>query len=221
MEIIGFDFDGVFINIEDEKAKLFGEILNKYWGIKSGLAQKIWVKNLGTSRRYKFDYIYKLQYHSQLSDEQYRNIESEFSAILLKDYYPLAPLIKESIAAVRYFKDKFDLSFISSGVTDNELKANVSKYEIKDYFDIIFGTNHKYKSKDDHFSELLRNNHVDLGIFIGDGLEDMRIAKKYIFIAIGLPVNHNPRDLIKCGADIISSYTHLLGDINEVLVAGH
>jgi len=33
MKIIGFDFDGVFINIENEKAKLFGDVVHKYWDI--------------------------------------------------------------------------------------------------------------------------------------------------------------------------------------------
>lgn len=217
MKIIGFDFDGVFINIEDEKAKLFGEILYKHWGINSDLARKVWVMNLGTSRRYKFDCIYREYYKSKLKDEQYQEIESEFSEILLKEYYPQVTLIKDSVENARYFKDKFDLSFISSGVTDKELQFLVTRYGLTPYFDYVFGTNQKYKSKNEHFAELSKNNNIDFGIFIGDGLEDMRIAKQFNFIAVGLPVNHGAHALFEAGADSVCTYAQLSSELENLI----
>lgn len=217
MKILGFDFDGVFINIEAEKAILFGEVINKYWGINSEVSQKVWIKNLGTSRRYKFDCMYRKYHKKRLSNEQYKEIESEFSEILLKEYYPQAKLIPEAIETASYIQSIFDLTFLSSGISFNEIQFLSSSFQLDAYFDLIFGTNHQYKSKEDHFTEIEGKNQKKIGIFIGDGLEDMRIAKKFDYFAIGLPVNHNPQDLINAGADIICDYNKLLNAINKIL----
>jgi len=47
MKIIGYDFDGVFINIENEKAKLFGAILHKRWGVDPSQAADAWLLKSG------------------------------------------------------------------------------------------------------------------------------------------------------------------------------
>jgi len=217
MKIIGFDFDGVFINIEDEKARLFGEILYTHWGINSNLARKVWVLNLGKSRRFKFDCLYRNNFKTKLKNEQYQEVESEFSEILVEKYYPNANLIKESFEIARYYKGKFDISFISSGVTDKELQILVTRYGLTPYFDYVFGTNQKYKSKNEHFAELSKNNNIDFGIFIGDGLEDMRIAKQFNFIAVGLPVNHGAHALFDAGADSVCTYAQLSSELENLI----
>lgn len=121
-----------------------------------------------------------------------------------------------SVETARIFKDKFDLSFISSGVTNKEIQILVSKYGLAPYFDYVFRTNHEYTSKEDHFSELLSKNQMDFGIFIGDGLEDVKIAKDFNFIAVGLPVNHKAGALIEAGADSVCSYAQLKSELNSL-----
>ena len=103
-------------------------------------------------------------------------------------------------------------------MTDKELQMLVSSYRLAPYFDYIFGTNHEYSSKEDHFSKLLSNNQMDFGVFIGDGLEDMKIAKKYNFFAIGLPVNHEEEALFDAGADSVCTYAQLSSEL-EILIA--
>ena len=101
MKIIGYDFDGVFINIEIEKAKLFGDILHKHWGVDSSQSVDAWLLNLGTSRRHKFDLIYQNNFQNKLEEEIYQDIEQEFSNILVHDYYPNVKIIDETFETAR------------------------------------------------------------------------------------------------------------------------
>lgn len=217
MKIIGFDFDGVFINIETEKAKLFGDILYKHWGIDPILASNLWLLNLGTSRRYKFDLLYQNNFNNKLQEEIYQEIEQEFSDTLIRDYYPGAELINETFEAARDLNNKFDLSFISSGIPHDELNSIASKFKIDKYFDLILGTSQNFKSKADHFHIVTQNNLPSPGIFIGDGLEDMKIAKQFNFIAVGLPANHDSQALLNAGADLVCEFSSLKQEINNLI----
>jgi phosphoglycolate phosphatase-like HAD superfamily hydrolase len=218
MKIIGFDFDGVFINIENEKAKLFGDILHKYWGTDSLLASRLWLVNLGTSRRHKFDLIYQDKYHKDLQEDVYQVVEQEFSNTLTTDYYPKVQLVNETFETVRDLNDKFGLSFISSGIPHVELNAIASRFKLDEYFDLILGTSQNFRSKVDHFHLITRDNLPSMGIFIGDGLEDMRIAKQFKFTAIGLPVNHDAEELREAGADIICELPKLKQEVSRILM---
>ena len=217
MKMIGYDFDGVFTNIEKEKAILFGETLHKLWGIDPELACETWIRNLGTSRRYKFDQLYSNKFQDKLSEEQYYEVENVFSKSLMVDYYPNATLVHEVVETAKDLNKRFDVSFISSGVTDSELKSIVSMYGIDQYFDHVFGTNHLYKSKVDHLNVITEESAPSLGIFIGDGLEDMRVAKQFNFMAIGIPSNHKPQALREAGADLISSPRELKMHLHRFL----
>ncbi|MBT4682851.1 MAG: HAD family hydrolase [Chloroflexi bacterium] len=209
MKIIGFDFDGVFINIENEKAKLFGDVVHKYWDIDPIIASKLWLDKLGTSRKYKFDVLFWKKNHKELDEENYYEIEKIFSSILIKDYYPSADIINETFEVARDMNGKFDLTFISSGVPNLELNVLATNLELNMHFDFVLGTDEKFRSKRDHFQMISQENSCSLMIFIGDGLEDMRIAKEFNFIAIGLPANHSPQKLLDAGADFICTYSQL------------
>ncbi len=218
MKIIGFDFDGVFINIENEKANLFGDILHKHWGADAVVASKLWLVNLGTSRRHKFDLIYQDRFKNELHEDVYQVVEQEFSNTLITDYYPKVQLVNETFETVRDLNDKFNLSFISSGIPHVELNAIASRFKLDEYFDLILGTSQNFRSKVDHFHLITKDNQPSMGIFIGDGLEDMRIAKQFSFTAIGLPVNHSHEELREAGADIICEVPSLKQEISRILM---
>jgi phosphoglycolate phosphatase-like HAD superfamily hydrolase len=218
MKIIGYDFDGVFINIENEKAKLFGDVLQKRWGVDPGQASEVWLLNLGTSRKHKFDLMYQNKFQNKLEEEIYQNIEQEFSNILFHDYYPNVKLIAETFETARDLNDQFDLSFISSGIPHVELNSIASRFKIDEYFDLILGTSQNFKSKIDHFDMIAQKNCPSLGIFIGDGLEDMRIAKQFKYTAVGIPANHAPQLLVEAGADLICDFPFLKQEIKKLLL---
>jgi phosphoglycolate phosphatase-like HAD superfamily hydrolase len=217
MKIIGYDFDGVFINIENEKAKLFGDILHKHWGVDPSQAFDVWLLHLGTSRRHKFDLMYQNNFQNKLEEETYQAIEKEFSDILVHDYYPNVKIIDETFETARDLNYQFDLSFISSGIPHAELNSIASKFKIDEYFDLILGTSQNFKSKIDHFDMIAQKHCPSLGIFIGDGLEDMKIAKQFKYTAIGIPANHTSQVLVEAGADIICDFPFLKQEIKNLL----
>jgi phosphoglycolate phosphatase-like HAD superfamily hydrolase len=219
VKLIGYDFDGVFVNIEDQKAALFGDVLHRHWQVDRKAAIKVWMHNLGTSRRHKFDLLYRRRYRRTLTDAVYDEIEYEFSSLLMTDYYPSATLVRETADAARDLNDCFDLSFISSGIPHQELNYLTGRYRLDRYFTRVLGTNGTFQSKVDHFEMVTEAAEPDLGIFIADGLEDMHIAKRFGFVAIALPTNHPPKALRAAGADVICELSELKGEIQRRLDA--
>jgi phosphoglycolate phosphatase-like HAD superfamily hydrolase len=215
MKIIGYDFDGVFVNIEQEKAALFGRILHEHWRVDAKTAIKVWFANLGTSRRHKFDLLYRKKFHKDLPNEVYEEIEYEFSSLLMKDYYPSARLVHETAEAARDLNSSFDLSFISSGIPHAELNYLTARFKLDTCFSRILGTNESFRSKADHFEVITEASEPSLGLFIADGLEDMRIARQFGFVAIGLPTNHTPEELREAGADVICELPALKQEIQR------
>ena len=65
MRAFGTDFDGVVINVETQKAQAFGALLNKEWNIDKKEAAIFWRNSGGTSRRYKFDYLYMKRFNKK------------------------------------------------------------------------------------------------------------------------------------------------------------
>ena len=103
MKVIGFDFDGTIIDIEEQKAKVFGSIVNKYW-IETG----------GKSRRSKFDYFFNKKYNKELNDTEYKNIESEFSNKLKNEFYPKVKFIDGALDLLKFCRNYFDIIFCSA-----------------------------------------------------------------------------------------------------------
>ena len=220
MKIIGYDFDGVFINIEDEKAALFGKIVEQYWQAAPGPAADIWLMNLGTSRKRKFEIVYRNRFQAELPQDDYRQIEHEYSQRLMADYYPRARLVPETADAVSELNGEFDLSFLSSGIPHEEVNGLMAHFGLDRFFDRIFGTNDTLASKADHFKLITHGQVPAPGLFIGDGMEDMRVARQFGFTAIGLPTNHPASALREAGADVVCEPGNVQDEIRRRLRIG-
>lgn len=203
MNIIGFDYDGTIINIEPEKARAFAQLLHNEWSVDPKESEKFWIATGGTSRRYKFDYFYNKQFSKELPDSNYQKIEKKFSQILKTSFYPQVDLLSGAFELLKFAREKFDYTFISSGVTHGEINYLVRLNGIENYFDDVYGTNEVYASKEDHFREILNNKNPQTKIFVGDGEEDMKLAKKFRFETIGIPTNHTEENLKAAGADYV------------------
>lgn len=201
MKIIGFDYDGTIINIEPQKAEAFGLLLNSEWGIERTEAEKFWIKTGGTSRRYKFDHFYKKSFSKELEDIVYIEIEKKFSKILKTKFYREVEVLPYAKELLEFTRSDFDYVFVSSGVTHEEINYLVDMNGLRTYFDEVLGTNDVYLSKHDHLKKIIDIKKPDVKIFIGDGLEDMKVAKQFGCKAIGIPTNHTLKELKEAGAD--------------------
>lgn len=215
MRAFGTDFDGVIINVETQKAQAFGSLLNKAWNLDKKEAVNFWANSGGTSRRYKFDYLYMKQFNKKLVDHIYKKVESEFSRTLKNNFYPKAALLPGALELLQYARNHFDFMFVSSGVPMLEIQYLTNLTKVSEYFDFILGTNEKYISKEDHFKEIIENKKPDLTVFVADGIEDMRVAKKFDLISIGIPTNNSRDDLFDAGATYICNLSEVCSLIEE------
>jgi phosphoglycolate phosphatase-like HAD superfamily hydrolase len=199
-KVIGFDFDGTIIDIEEQKSKAFGVILNQYWGVDIEEAAQYWIDTGGKSRRSKFDYFFNKRYGGNLTDEGYKDIESEFSDRLKNEFYPKVKFIKGALKLLEFCRKNFDIIFVSSGVPDSEIKYLIRLKGAEKYFDRIYGTSERFKGKEDHFREIIKEFSPRLLIFAGDGFEDMRVGRKYGAVTIGVPSHQTGENLIEAGA---------------------
>lgn len=205
MKAFGTDYDGVIINIEPQKARAFGEILNKHWGINTKEALDFWLATGGKSRRYKFNYFYNKAYNKRLSDEVYKTVEHEYSQLLKTNLYPQVTVLPGAMELLEYAKAHFDFLFVSSGVPMKEINYLVELNGVSQYFDLVLGTNQVYQSKREHFKKIFDEDKPDSIVFIADSPEDMKVAKEFPkTTAIGVLTNHSKEELKTAGADFIA-----------------
>lgn len=203
MKVFCFDYDGTIINIERQKSQAFGTLVQNKWGVNKQNAAKYWVEKQGTPRRHKFEYFYERRFRKKLSTHEYKVIEQIFSSILKTNYYPKARLLPFAKEIVTFVRSRFDFVFVSSGITMEEIRYLVKSHSLTKYFDLILGTNDEYPSKREHFREVIKKTNPRSFIFMADGLEDMRIAKEFDIISIGIPTNHSPQALKEAGANYL------------------
>ena len=200
MRVFGTDYDGVIINIEPQKARAFGVLLNKHWGVNKDEAAQFWIETGGKPRRYKFEYFYNKQFKEKLNDEKYQKIEKEYSHLLKDKFYPSLKLLPHALQILQYARSHYDFLFVSSGVPMQEIQYLVKINGVSEYFNLILGTDKTYSSKREHFQKIITDQNPDLIVYIADGLEDMRIAKEFKAISIGTPTNHSKKELLDAGA---------------------
>lgn len=213
----GFDYDGTIINIEPQKAQCFGEVLQKHWGVNKKEAADTWIAEGGTSRRSKFDYFYDKQFHKALTEENYKRVELNFSSILKNKYYPKIQLLPHSREILDFVRSNFGFVFVSSGVPMEEIQYLVKLNGVSRYFNTIYGTNNQYRSKHDHFRHVIETTKPQLTIYLADGLEDMKVAKEFGIISIGLPTNHTTANLQAAGATYVCDHNKVVDLIQKIL----
>jgi phosphoglycolate phosphatase-like HAD superfamily hydrolase len=217
MKVFGTDYDGVIINIEPQKAEAFGDLLHRRWGVPKDEAAQFWMQTGGSSRRSKFDYFYTKQYGETLSDSAYQAIEQEFSSILKTQWYPTVHLLPYALELLQYARATFDFTFVSSGIPMQELHDLLTLNGIAHYFDLVVGTNEHYRSKHDHFKEIITQQNPSLMIFIADGLEDMKVARAFGAVSIGIPTNHTTQALLSAGADHVCDLSESIETMEKIV----
>jgi len=217
MKIFGTDYDGVIINIEPQKAKAFGIILNRYWKVDEKEGEDFWLATGGTSRKYKFNYFYTRQFDKELPEVEYAKIESEFSQSLKEKLYLNLSLLPGVLDLLKFARSNFDHTFVSSGVPMEEIRYLVKLNNIAEYFDLILGTNNEYPSKIEHFKKVVSVWNPDKMFFVADGTEDMRIARKANAIPIGILTNHTEQELREAGAETTCDLQNAISAIKALM----
>lgn len=217
MKVFGTDYDGVIINVEPQKAQAFGDLLNKRWGVNKGDASKFWLETGGKSRRSKFDHFYNLRFGRKLSEDDYITIESEYSHKLRTEFYPTLTLLPGTLDLLQYARTHFDYMFVSSGVPMQEIEYLANLNGVARYFDKILGTNEKYPSKEKHFQEIMLAQKPDMLVFVADGAEDMKVAREFGAIAIGVNTNRPKEELTAAGANYTCNVVDVVPVISDLI----
>jgi phosphoglycolate phosphatase-like HAD superfamily hydrolase len=219
VKAFGTDFDGVIINLEPEKAAVFGGLLHDRWDADPSQAAAYYLRMGGASRRSKFDHFHGLAFGRPLDAPAYAVIEREFSRHLETTLYPGVRLLPHALDVMAYARSRFDYTFVSSGVPGGEIASLIRSLGMAECFDEVFGTGGAYPSKREHFRAVMARR-PERTIFVADGLEDMRIAREFGAIPVGIPTNHAADALTRAGAAVVCDLDCVVAVIGDLLGAG-
>ncbi len=218
MKVFGTDYDGVMINIEPRKAAAFGALASKRWRVDEKTAEDFWFHGDVSGRRNIFNGVFMERYGERLKDEEYALIENEFSTLLKNEYYPSVKLLPGALDMIKFAKSNFDRTFISSGVPMDEINYLVGLNGVADYFDLILGTNEQFPTKNIHFNEIRTRWAPQELFFIADGLSDMKIARAWGAIPIGISTNHSKEELVDAGAAAVCPLSNVITAMSQFLL---
>lgn len=170
MNII-FDFDGVILNSHIIKTKAFYEIFKKYGKNIAIKAKKFHKNNIGKSRYFKFKFIFKNYLNKRINKAELINLENSFDKFVEKKMTKLEP----SKYLINFLKNKKKIHnfYISTGTPQKKIIKILQNKKLVYFFNNIYGSP---TSKITHINRIKK---IDKNIlFIGDSLEDYKVAKK-------------------------------------------
>ena len=165
-----FDFDGVIINSHRTKTEAFNKIFLNF-GKKIGYkSRNFHLKNIGKSRYFKFKYVYKYFLKQNINKKIITELDSKF------EKYTLNKIINMKISSylLEFLNKKKKYNFyISTSTPKNKITEILKKKKLLNYFKKIYGAP---QSKYQHVNSIKKNKCNS--IFIGDSIEDFKVAKK-------------------------------------------
>lgn len=194
IKTIIFDFDGVILDSNKAKGQAFVKLFKNQ---NQNIKKKIYdfhINNIGKSREYKIKHIIKNILKKKLSKNNLSFLSKKFSLIVfekvIKSKYILG--VKEFL---KYNSANYNFH-LSTATPYNEIISILQKKKIFNFFDSIHGSP---ESKDQHIKKILKNWKYKKKeiIFIGDSLNDYRVAKKNGIIFFGIKNEFNNFDKLK------------------------
>ena len=170
MNII-FDFDGVVINSHKVKTQAFYEVFKHYGKNIAYKAKKFHEKNIGKSRYFKFKHVLKKILNKEITKNELSKLDKNFENFVKKKIKKLIP----SNFLLKFLRDhkKFYNLYVSTGTPKNKIILTLKEKKLFSYFNKVYGSP---RSKFSHIQEIKKNKKNIL--FIGDRLEDYKIARK-------------------------------------------
>lgn len=182
IKLIILDFDGVIIESANIKHEAFIEIFQDYDDVLDDIIQYL-IQNKAISRFDKFKYIYENfiggEYNSQIEKE----LGDKFSEIIFQKIIE-APFVKGAEEFLEYFYKRYPI-YIASNTPQKELEEIIEKRNLNKYFKQIFGR--PPGTKIEFIKEILKHENAqpNEAVYIGDMIEDYKIAKKLNVLFIG------------------------------------
>jgi len=182
IKLIILDFDGVIIESANIKHEAFIEIFQDYEIVLDDIVEYL-LQNKATSRYAKFRDIYE----NFIGEEYNRQIEKElgdkFSEIVFQKVIE-ASFVKGAEEFLKYFSKNYPI-YIASNTPQEELNRILERRKIKKYFKEAYGS--PPGTKIEFINEILKRENAlpNEVVYIGDMIEDYRIAKQLNIFFIG------------------------------------
>ncbi len=211
-----FDLDGTLLDTMGPLANLFCEMLLERRGVPEALSRPIYIREMGKGPRPQF--VEVLRATESMDDALADQLTADYwaaSGAFEPSLFPETVEVLESLRAQRH------TLVVSSGGNTDFVARNTRLTGIDKLFRVILGTDtgvlHMAKGPG-HFKLIgealgLRDGELSAaGMFIGDGVYDMQVARAAGIVAVGRLTGDNGATLREAGADhLIRSLTELEG----------
>lgn len=175
IKTIILDFDGVIIESVDIKTEAFKELYKNHPKKINEIIQ-YHLDNNALSRFIKFKYITENILNEKYDNDVKEKLGKNFSEIVFNKVVE-CPNVNGSEEFLKYFSKKYPL-YIASNTPQKELEEIIQKRKLTKYFKKIFGS--PPGNKINFIQEAIKNENAKENevIYIGDMIEDFRIAQK-------------------------------------------
>lgn len=182
IRLLMLDFDGVIVDSAEVKTEAFKELFSDF-GEELEEIISYHLNNNALSRFIKFKYIYENILNKEYSTDVERDLGKRFSEIVFKRVVD-CPYIPGAIEFLDSFYGQYPMYLISA-TPHEELIRIVEERNLLGYFKGIFGV--PPSSKYEHILNVLETECVkpSESIYIGDMMEDYRIAKSARVMFVG------------------------------------
>lgn len=174
-----FDFDGVIADTSKKKSKVFKVFFSEFTSGPSIIDYH--TKHKGISRYEILNKLY--EYENIKSEKEKKRVLIQLN-LKMKDLIEKIKIKKKIKEKIKLLSYSFNL-FIASNAPHNELKLVVNNNKIKNYFINIYGSKKNF-SKKDSIKLILKKYKIKKATYIGDTLNDYKIAKSMGLDFIGI-----------------------------------
>ena len=188
-KIFIFDFDGVILDTDLLKYKIFSNLFKNENKVIQKKILKYHFLNQGINRIKKFEYILNTIIKKQNTKYSINFLEKSFSK-QLNNKIDKCKFSTGSIRSLKFLNEKNINVYVATGVKQKEIDKIVINLRIKKYFKKIYG----YPLKKDKIiskiktREKIKNHNI---YFVGDSMSDLRAARKMKINFLGRKTTFN------------------------------
>jgi len=179
-----FDFDGVIVDSVNIKTKAFAKLFELYGDEVVKKVIDYHLKNGGVSRYDKFRYYYKNFLKKEISEEELKFLDKQFSEVVYQEILK-APYIEGVIDFLNICLENKKIMFIISATPQKEIRKIVNNKSLKKYFKDVVGSP---ATKKENLCFLFKKYNIDYNrsVYFGDSSSDKDAAKDKNILFLGI-----------------------------------